>query len=252
MKKVVVRLLIAVAVCLLFICAIAWVAGGIEQAAHGEPVAFSNDGEVYGIDANTILQKISSGETDIFELLPNEVDYATPIPNLPPVRFTSTDYLQIKDAFNRFLSDEEIENWEYSEISYGLDCEDISYGPQEAFLSIVKYIVHNADEVRVKRSIVIEPYRERISWFEEGREVLFSYPTFDYANIKISAEEALEIAEINGGKEFRPAQDEQCTIAISISASHFDNGWEVRYIGTGMSYEVHVNKDTGEYEIIEQ
>ena len=211
----------------------------------------SSQSGVYKFDSQSIIQDIALGKTDLFFIIPNETDYATPIPNLPPVKFTSSAYLQVIDAFDQHLSEKMANQWKYNIIDYSLDCKDVYYGPQEAYFHIVKSLSSDS-QIRVDRLLYIYPYRNRVEWEEFRYDTDEFIPTFDYSEVKVSVEEALEIAEDYGGKMFRHTENNHCLIALSISGRHEMDYWKIRYIGNGKSFEILVDKKTGTAQVIGQ
>jgi len=211
----------------------------------------SSQSGVYEFDSQSIIQDIALGKTDLFSIIPNETDYATPIPNLPPVKFTSSAYLQVIDAFDQRLYEKMANQWEYNSINYSLDCKDVYYGPQEAYFHIVGSLSSDS-QFRVDRLLYIYPYRNRVEWEEFRYDTDEFIPTFDYSEVKISAEKALEIAEEYGGEEFRHIENNQCLISLSISGRQQMSYWTVRYIGDGRSYEIHVDKKNGTAQAVGQ
>ncbi len=67
----------------------------------------------------------------------------------------------------------------------------------------------------------------------------------DLKQVKITAEDALKIAEENGGKEARLSTQNKCTIQVKLSG---DFGWRVFVYDdkTGSSFfSIEINRDTG-------
>lgn len=213
----------------------------------------SHQNGVFGFNSQSIHQDIASGKTELFSLLPGETDYATAIPDLPPVKFSSSDYLQTIDAFNRYLSEKNLAEqttgeWVYNNITYSLDCKDSSYGPQEVYLHLLS--PSGNSQVRVERFLYIYANRNRVEW----REILYDtdefLPSFDYSKVKISVEEALEISEKHGGRVFRDTENNQCFIVLNIRGD--ETYWSISYKGNGKVFEIFVDKETGNVIVPEQ
>ena len=210
----------------------------------------SHHNGVFGFNSQSIQQEIASGKTELFSLLPGETDYATAIPDLPPVKFTSSDYLQTIAAFDRYLSEKNLAEqitgqWTYNDVTYSLDCEDVSYGPQKVSLHLIK--PSGKSQVRVERFVYIYPDRNRIEW----REILYDtdeyLPSFDYSKVKIPVEDALEIAEKHGGQVFRDAENNQCFIVLDIHGDEIY--WNISYTGNGNEFKIFVDTETGDVKI---
>lgn len=213
----------------------------------GETVMW-RDGGVYAINSQTLLQDIRQGNKNIFEFLPDgELMVRTDL-GLPPIRWTSKDYVLIADQFSEFVSGESVNEWNFHAISYSMDCEDFQYGFQGASLDVVKYVAPNA---RIERSIWVYPFENHIAWEETAYENEYSYDSFEFSQIDVSPEEAVEIAEDQGGRAFRVFEDNNCRIGLRIIAGIRDGNWQATYDAGGNEFVVDINKETGEYKVVE-
>jgi len=68
---------------------------------------------------------------------------------------------------------------------------------------------------------------------------------------KVNAEDAVQIAEENGGREFRKAVSNSCSIVVALNPNPVDNGWLVAYFSNNgaVNYIININPYTGSYKI---
>jgi hypothetical protein len=76
--------------------------------------------------------------------------------------------------------------------------------------------------------------------------------TLDLAQLKIPAEQALQIAETWGGHLERWKVEDRCDISGILIAGEKDNDWRIRYypqdIG-GLLFEIQVDEQTGKTKV---
>ena len=106
-------------------------------------------------------------------------------------------------------------------------------------------------QMYIAREIDIYPLDEGVSVAEEGnlQKPIFGLEGINLDKLKITADDALRIAEENGGIDARLAVDNQCDISISSS----EHNWYVRYsiqASTNSTiFEMTINSYTGKYKI---
>jgi len=65
------------------------------------------------------------------------------------------------------------------------------------------------------------------------------------SRLKITADDALKIADDNGGKSFRLASANQCQISM-ILAPDSDTGWDIGFDDNhGRNFNIHIDPYTG-------
>ncbi|MBI3167841.1 MAG: hypothetical protein HYZ22_05145 [Chloroflexi bacterium] len=247
-KKILFITLIVAGICLALFCWLfLYLLKEISLQETGETVMW-RDGGVYAIHSQTLLQDIHQGHKNIFKFLPDgELTVRTDL-GLPPIRWTSKDYVLIADQFNEFVSGESLSGWKFHAMFYSMNCEDFQYGFQGASFDIVKYTTPNT---RIERSIWVYPFEDHIAWKETAYEDEYSYASFDLSQISISPEEAMEIAEDQGGRAFRVSENNDCKIGLRIIAGIRDGNWQATYDTGETEYVIDINKETGEYKIVE-
>ncbi len=84
------------------------------------------------------------------------------------------------------------------------------------------------------REILVYPENGEVSW---GDGAMFPHPLFGWksANLRqttIGAEDALGVAEANGGQAYRESIENTCQTFVGLSG---DRGWYITYVGKGGS-----------------
>lgn len=254
-KKFAIFLLVLVVISNLIICCgVVYFATKLEYYAQGggKEKVVSEDEGVYAIDSQTLLQDLRLNKIGVFEYLPDGDLILSPETNLPPVRWAEADYFFVADIFNQHISNESLQNWQYDSMAYGMDCDEIAYGPQWATFSIIKYVSSGDKKIRFEKDLLIYPDENRVGWFETGYEDLYSHPSFTLDQIRISLKDAQQIAEEQGGEGFRLSKNNDCKMIFDIvMAGNRDGNWEVRYRSNGDQYVINIDKETGEYQIVE-
>ncbi len=229
----------------------------LAQDATRENIVSSIDEMDYSMDSQTILQSLAEGKTDVF-IEETGTPNMTPV-KLPPVQWKQADYLKVADAFSKAIFHESLDGWKVKDdILFSLDCKDASFGPQYAHFTFFKTITSDQNTSRIERSIDIDPQENQVSW--DG--ATYSPDTggansIDLSQVKFSVEQALRIAEANGGEKFRLSVNNNCGIRIidywrnMFQATFGGNDWNVYYNGEPNGhFIIDVNQQTGKYQII--
>jgi hypothetical protein len=205
----------------------------------------------YSFDAQTVLQSLAQDKKVVFT--PHTL---TPVPwwtEAPPVQWHQADFYRIAQAFHEVTWQEPIESWQLTTILFGVRCVDAKAGPQNLELRLFKSVPTRQANSRLERTLFLRPQENHISW--SGREM---YPersrwrTLDLAQLKIPAEQALQIAETWGGHLERWKVEDRCDISGILIAGEKDNDWRIRYypqdIG-GLLFEIQVDEQTGKTKV---
>lgn len=218
-----------------------------------EKVADISSSEGYiVIDSETILDALARGKTDVFtpQLVTPEVIPPTPD---TPVQWSQANYFQIVFAMYPFIWNETLEGWGLERMLFRLDCADVINGPQDASIQFFK-ITHTRDQdSRLLRDLWINPTKNLVSWHEvEKYPNVWGRETIDFTRIKIPVEEALRIAEKNGGDKARLSVGNSCIIYLLLSPGAQYSGWQVSYSGNDAKdlFAIHIDPLTGEYEVV--
>ena len=212
----------------------------------------SSDEEYYAINPDTILDKLTQGNTDVFTPLESTPE-ATSITTSKPVQWSQTDYVRIEMALQKLVWGKPLEDWNFEKALFRLDCAEASSGPQRAYFTYFKIVQSSERESLIERELWIEPYKNSASW----HEVVYSpnvwdQQSIDSSRIIIPVEEALKIAEQNGGFEARSAVKDDCVIYLLLAPGSKYGDWQVWYSEGKITFlfEINIDSFTGNYHIV--
>jgi hypothetical protein len=127
-------------------------------------------------------------------------------------------------------------------------CQDNPAGFYDATITYFKSVWVGQTLEHAARQIEVHPLWNEVDW---GGETNFPHPILGWGSInlnhiKISADDALKMAEANGGKVDRLAVQNNCRIHLVLSGD--GNNWNVYYEGNKSSLDdfvIHINAYTG-------
>jgi hypothetical protein len=216
------------------------------------------EGDTYRINSKTILEAINNGNTYNLFVLQTETDGWEDDKDYSLVRWSQEEFLRVFNTFKQtilhtanFEQSVDLMNFEIS------DCKNMEYGPQSAYISTYTFLSGIFDWPPFRAasySYSIDLPYNKLRWKGTifNQYVLEKYSILDLKTIKIPAEEALRIAEINGGKEARLAIENQCSIEININANLNNGNWIVTYYSndhTVRLFSIEINKVNAEHNI---
>lgn len=187
--------------------------------------------EYYAIKPDSILTSLYQGDSNVFTFLKNDPVYNFPYPG-STVSWKQSDYFFVITAFYKIALGDSLESWNLTDMRYSLSCDEIEYGFQDGRFNFFKVLPdERGGKKRVTRFIDIDARYNVVVYAEdEYYPKLMNWDIIDLENIKITADSALRIAEMNGGKEKRLAADRPCYVSVSINpASVAFVGWLVSY-----------------------
>jgi len=189
------------------------------------PVGISDfrDQNFYRINAATILDSIDQGKTEVFT--PGSVDQQTPPDK--SVSWRQSDFVMVARTLNQFVWKEPLSGWRLYSMHFSLDCKDEPTGFTEADFYYFKTAFHDNGKIRyTTQNFFISPEYGEVLWAGGSN---FPHPLIGWENIRLSqiqitAEDALAIAEANGGKETRQLVDNECMIHVRLAG---DKTWQI-------------------------
>lgn len=203
----------------------------------------------YLINPHTILESLAMDRTDIF-VLQTEHPETKSSTSEKFIQWSQTDYYRIADALHKFAFNEPLDDWKLDGMSFGMDCKDIDYGPQYASFRFYNVVQFRDKESRVVHDINIVPQESIVWWTEvEYYPKLANWGSLNLTQVKISVNDALQIAEKNGGNQARLAVNNQCKFVASIPIWGYE-GWNITYTGETRLFDINIDPLTGEYQII--
>jgi len=207
------------------------------DSARAYPVnvgSFANQGN-FKIDSEKILSDLNRGVANVFqsvEEVPNTKLFSEQF------EWSQADYEKITTAVFQFVWNDSINSWIPYRFDFGLHCQDEPKGFNYVDLFYYQEIENDNKPFYSVRAISIIPQSGFIAW---GGGTNFPRPFPGWGSIKqdelkVSAEEALGVAESKGGQSFRLARKNACSISVYMYPQAYNyGGWIVTY-STGDIY----------------
>lgn len=210
----------------------------------------SSENGNYTFDAQTVLQSLAAGQKDVFT--PQVVTPAPWWTAAPPAQWRQADFFRTAQAFSEAIWQEPIESWQLHLIGFRVQCVDAEDGPQAVDIRLFRSVPARQATSRRERYLYIEPQQGQIHfWGVEKYPDRFRWQAMDLARIRITAEQALQIAETWGGHLERWKVEDRCNISGILMAGQRDNDWRITYyadIGPRL-FEIQVDEQTGKTKI---
>jgi hypothetical protein len=211
----------------------------------------------YEIDPETILGLLDEGKTKV--LTPYFGDLDRDEPYYDDIAWLESDFLKVANAISLEAWNEplDLENWQLIGLDFEGDCEDDPRGFHS--FQIVYYRdlgIENFERHYETRLIEMILWQGLIRW---GGDVTYSVPLLlwwkgiDRNQFRITAEDALEVAEKRGGSDMRLRVDNSCRILVSatngddVFPPYQSDKWRVGY--DGANYHLYINPFTGRPKI---
>lgn len=207
----------------------------------------------YLINPDTILVALNRGDANVF--LPM---LATPGPNdelLPPGSFEweQKDYFEIAKVLSQHVWKDDLTDWEVYYVAFGKDCINTTRGFDSFDIIYFKPVKAASEDMYITRQINIYPLAKQVTWGSGSnypRLFLRDWLSVDLENFKVTADEALQIAEDNGGTDARLRVNNSCNILIS-SPHNNNNAWSVSYY-VRASFQVIVDPYNGKFKVFDK
>ncbi len=208
----------------------------------------------FAINSLTILDSLDQGKTDIFTLLESTPQARSS--TYEEVSWSQADYLRIAKAIYQQAWQESLEAQDIYSMTFKMDCEEIEQGLfNEA--EIISFIVLPTDKEETRREFhtYIRPPDQYVFTMKEDYTPNIQVKTpINLAQYRISAEEAVQIAEQNGATERRLKFGNDCTINV-LAPGSVRKGWSVSYSNNkdgrwDVIFEIAINPFTGDIEIL--
>lgn len=209
----------------------------------------------FKINPETFLQAIHNNKTNIY--LPDdrsmeELDFTGPALYENSIQWSQNGYLDISRSINEQVWHDNLDGWLLYRMIFGTRCQDNLSGFENGTITYYKTIFRNNKIRYTTRDMIASPKYMSIIWGggTEYPHPLFGWKNIDLNKIKITAEDALKIAEENGGKKTRLSVQNKCDIHVLLLRGNYD-GWLVYYnnsLGSTNGFEVRINYTTGKIE----
>jgi len=226
---------------------------------YQNPLRFSSYSRIgyYEIHPETIIDKLNQEEFDVFTLSSEDV-FSHDEPYYPEIHWSQSDYLKIVNAVSQEIWHEplDLRNWDILSLSLQQDCVD---NPQGFYDFDIVYFKNSEsgywDRQYQTRHVEVIAWKGFVLWGEGDftDAILPGWGSANLNNFKITADDALFIAESHGGSKMRQEADKPCWISVwfnnySPVIGYTKNDWIVDYKTPG-SY-VRINPFSGKIRVI--
>lgn len=211
------------------------------------PVYYAETG-LFRINPGTILESLDEGNTNVFlsdtRPLDNRAD-GLALYN-EPILWSQSDYLKVSSALGKLVWEEDsLHNWSLFRMIFNADCQNNLNGLSGSDFQYFKTVFDRGKLMYSWREIEIDPEYMYVAWGEGAKfaHPLFGWKSIDLSQLKVSAEDAIRIAEQNGGRKTRLSVQNQCNIHLLLMPERY-RGWRVNYQST--DFEIEIDSYTGE------
>lgn len=209
------------------------------------PIGLSDylDRADYGIDPTTILSDLNQGKTDVFSSIPTTpvASNSSPSGSFP---WSQSDYLRIASALNKFVWKDDFSDWYLYSLVFARRCQDNPVGFDAADITYYKEV----DQGYTTREINIYPLDRGVSWggSSEFPRPLLGWKSINGTQFKVTADDALQLAEKRGGKDARVKANNSCAIHLLLKPNGDISDWLVFYDNAGsIIFEITIDPYTG-------
>lgn len=188
---------------------------------------------IYRFEPKTILDALRQGDANIF--LPPSKSQSTPS-SVIPLYWQQENFQYVAHAVHQFVWDESLEGWNLYRVSFTTNCRDYSKGFYFANMTYFKIISLSGKTEYTLHDIEINLEDKEIFW---GEKTNYPFPklgwkSIDLEKIGVTAEEAVKIADANGGRSLRLSAQKSAQDGCRINATFFPSGydfygWRVTY-----------------------
>ena len=197
------------------------------------------------INPDTILDSIDNGKSNVFE-----TELSTPQSPIFQKDFSwqQSDYTRIIYSLNDFVWKDSLDDWNLYSMKFINDCDDNLGGFEYGEFYYFKTILHRSGRINYAgRGFEVTPQYGDVAW---GSGPNYPHPIPGWKSVKLNkikvfAEDALRIADENGGREARLSVQNECRIHLNQWG---DTGWELyifRNDGGGDVFSVEINPMSG-------
>lgn len=154
-----------------------------------------------------------------FKVTSREVDYRDAGAG---VTWSQREFESVRVSFLEQVLRDVPERWEMGQMRFRLNCRHVGVGLQEGSLLMFRNVGDWRMRARVERQLGIFPKSRIVTYWEvhEAAPDLQPWVAIEMKKVKVSADQALQIAERTGGSAKRAEVKDDCRIWIEM------NGWE--------------------------
>jgi len=207
----------------------------------------------FKINPETILRSLSQGNADVFMPSLEDPNSVEPLTH-GSFSWAQGDFLQVASALGQLIWKDpmSLEDWSVDNVIFRTDCRDHLNGFDFAGITYFRPIAVNGKKFYTTRHIEIDLYYGIVRWGSGAiysRPILLKWKSFNFAEANFTADDALQIAEKNGGKERRLEVENKCAVYIGSPQNNNHNNWYLSYLMPPDFVNYLIDLDTGEYKI---
>ncbi|MCG2784605.1 MAG: PepSY domain-containing protein [Anaerolineae bacterium] len=199
----------------------------------------------YQFNSQTILASLEQGKTDVFARLAMDPRLDDPDIEYDNIAWTQADFLRVASALSQKIWNEplDLDGWAIYSFYFIGHCSDTFGGFNDFHIVYYKTIKIGWETVYSARYLTLTPWRGTAVWAGDGEfSELFIFPwgNIELTKFKTTAEQAVQIANKNGGK----VNQDRCRIRADIR----DGDWRIEYeTDTGL-VDIFINPFSGKVE----
>lgn len=221
---------------------------GSQDRKYPSTIGTFNDTGDFIINPTTILDSLDRGETNVFSPTLATPSDDTILPS-GSIQWTQSDYLKVANALSQFVWKEPLDGWLIYYLRFENTCQDNLSGFDSFTAIYYKTIGRGLGKMYTARYIEIYPLASIVYWAGDTEFPISSgWAAIDLSKFKITADDALRIAEENGGIETRARAHNYCSISVNLPAHKNDQRWDVAYYYSP-SFEIIIDPYSGKYEV---
>lgn len=204
-----------------------------------------NDIRHYSFEPEMIFSALAQGQEEIFKPSPTHLENNLFSSGSFPWR--QQDYLKVAGALNQVVAKDTLDDWDMYLMSFDRDCADNPTG-----FDYAKIVYFKTDRNQyTAREVDVYPLAKEADWGGDThfpRPFLFGWKSIDLEQLNITAEDALQIADSNGGRAARLAAKNKCYILVILSPNTDHENWDVYYYGASAAtlFELRIDPYSGE------
>ncbi len=203
----------------------------------------------YRFDPQTIFASLDQGKEVFTAEDPNAVDV-----KYDGIAWTQSDFLRVANAMSQQVWHEplDLDGWDIYNIFFQGDCNDHFGGFNLFDITYYKTIKTGWETVYSARHIDLFPVNGVAGWAGDSdfsTPFIFSWRNIELMKFKTTADQAVQIAEENGGKTAQVNSENKCHMDVYIAGDpnrNYEDAWYVNYYNIPTEFNVFINPFTGE------
>jgi len=206
-----------------------------------------SSGNYYLFNPDTILTDLAQGKTDLF--IEKDGSFDPPLSEpVKVVQWSQGDYFRIAQAVHERFWNDAFSDWKLGNMYFTADCHQVEKGPQKGSFGLYRIIEPFFEKSGLEELIVIDPSPNSI-WRSNKSLDPQAMPSvsIDFPRLRVTANNAFQMAEDNGGKGARLANDNNCFATALLAPNGGAKDWDVSYHNKdqGDIFSIKIDEYTG-------